>query len=153
VFLIWRAARVPSEILFGFRAAAALCGGILLSFGQQRFGLLIGDVSGKGIAAALLMANLQANLRSQCALVLAEPEPFLSSVNHLFYGNTVESAYASLFFAEYGGIVRSPLCQRGHPSGLILRSDNTLCRLDTTATLVGLFRDCECTFADFKLTR
>src|SRR6266851_2771140 len=41
-----------------------------LDLGKQRLGLVIGDVSGKGIAAALLMANLQANLRSQCAIAL-----------------------------------------------------------------------------------
>jgi serine phosphatase RsbU (regulator of sigma subunit) len=35
-----------------------------LDLGQERLGLIIGDISGKGIAAALLMANLQANLRS-----------------------------------------------------------------------------------------
>jgi serine phosphatase RsbU (regulator of sigma subunit) len=39
-----------------------------LSLGAQRLGMIIGDVSGKGIAAALLMANLQASLRSQSAL-------------------------------------------------------------------------------------
>ncbi len=39
-----------------------------LDLGKQRLGLVIGDVSGKGIAAALLMANLQGNLRSQSAL-------------------------------------------------------------------------------------
>jgi len=38
-----------------------------LSLGGDRLGFVIGDISGKGIAAALLMANLQANLRSQCA--------------------------------------------------------------------------------------
>jgi serine phosphatase RsbU (regulator of sigma subunit) len=38
-----------------------------LDLGQERLGLVIGDISGKGIAAALLMANLQGNLRSQCA--------------------------------------------------------------------------------------
>jgi serine phosphatase RsbU (regulator of sigma subunit) len=123
-----------------------------LDLGQQRLGLVIGDVSGKGIAAALLMANLQANLRSQCALVLTEPERFLCSVNHLFYGNTVESAYASLFFAEYDAescSLRYANC--GHLSGLVLRSDNSLCRLDSTATLVGLFPDWECRFVDFEL--
>ncbi len=123
-----------------------------LDLGQQRLGLVVGDVSGKGMAAALLMANLQANLRSQCALVLTQPELFLRSVNHLFYGNTVESAYASLFFAEYD----APSCRLryancGHLSGLILRSDNTMCRLDSTTTLVGLFDDWECKFADFTL--
>jgi len=123
-----------------------------LDLGQQRLGLVIGDVSGKGIAAALLMANLQANLRSQCALVLTQPEFFLRSVNHLFYGNTVESAYASLFFAEYdpqSSHLRYANC--GHLAGFILRPDNTLCRLDSTATLVGLFQNWECKFADCQL--
>src|SRR5208283_3973819 len=72
-----------------------------LNLGQQRLGLIIGDVSGKGIAAALLMANLQANLRSQCAIALEHPELLLRSVNRMFYESTVDSAYASLFFAEY----------------------------------------------------
>ncbi len=123
-----------------------------LDLGQQRLGLVVGDVSGKGIAAALLMANLQASLRGQCALVLTQPEVFLRSVNHLFYANTAESAYASLFFAEYDAeSCRLRYANCGHLSGLILRSDGRLCRLDSTATLVGLFRDWECKFADFTL--
>lgn len=48
------------------------------------------------------MANLQANLRSQSALALDHPELLLRSVNRLFFQNTVDNAYASLFFAEYG---------------------------------------------------
>ena len=39
-----------------------------LNLGQRRVGLVVGDVSGKGIAAALMMSNLQANLRSQTAV-------------------------------------------------------------------------------------
>src|SRR5437763_4955127 len=123
-----------------------------LDLGEQRLGLVIGDVSGKGIAAALLMANLQANLRSQCALALTHPELFLRSVNKLFYENTVDSAYASLFFAEYNAQSRRlRYANCGHLSGLILRSDNALCRLDSTATLVGLFQNWECGFADFTM--
>ena len=56
-----------------------------LDLGLGRIGLVIADIAGKGIAAALLMANLQANLRSQCAIALAEPRRFLQSVNQLFY--------------------------------------------------------------------
>jgi hypothetical protein len=52
-------------------------------------GLIIGEVSGKGIAAALLMANLQASLRSQSALAFDQPEALLKSVNRLFYGGTI----------------------------------------------------------------
>ena len=123
-----------------------------LDLGQQRLGLVIGDVSGKGIAAALLMANLQANLRSQCALALTHPELFLRSVNRLFYENTVDSAYASLFFAEYDDESRRlRYANCGHLSGIIMRGDNACCRLHSTGTLLGLFQDWECTFSEFEL--
>jgi serine phosphatase RsbU (regulator of sigma subunit)/catechol 2,3-dioxygenase-like lactoylglutathione lyase family enzyme len=123
-----------------------------LDLGQQRLGLVIGDVSGKGIAAALLMANLQANLRSQCALALMHPELFLRSVNRLFYENTVDSAYASLFFAEYDDESRRlRYANCGHLSGIIMRGDNACCRLPSTGTLLGLFQEWECKFSEFEL--
>ena len=123
-----------------------------LDLGQQRLGLVIGDVSGKGIAAALLMANLQANLRSQSAVALSHPELFLSSVNRLFYENTVDSAYASLFFAEYDDATRRlRYANCGHLSGLVLRGDNTYSRLASNGTLLGLFREWECAIADYQL--
>ena len=123
-----------------------------LDLGQQRLGLVIGDVSGKGIAAALLMANLQANLRSQCALALTHPELFLRSVNRLFYENTTDSAYASLIFAEYDdGSRRLRYANCGHLSGLGVRADDTCHRLDSTGTLLGLFRDWEYPIAEYQL--
>src|SRR5215467_5342240 len=51
-----------------------------LCLGQDRLGFVIGDIAGKGIAAALLMANLQANLRSQSAVALDQPQRLLRSV-------------------------------------------------------------------------
>jgi len=124
-----------------------------LDLGQQRFGLVIGDVSGKGIAAALLMANLQANMRGQSTLALTQPEVFLRSVNQLFYRNSAESAYASLFYAEYDpSTLRLRYANCGHLAGLILRSDNSLSRLESTGTLVGLFDDWECGFDDVRLS-
>src|SRR4029077_4464418 len=123
-----------------------------LDLGQQRLGLVIGDVSGKGIAAALLMANLQANLRSQCALALTHPELFLRSVNKLFYENTVDSAYASLFFAEYDDDsrrIRYANC--GHLSGLVLHPNNKCQRLESTGTLLGLFPKWEFSVAESEL--
>jgi phosphoserine phosphatase RsbU/P len=116
-----------------------------LNLGRQRLGFIIGDVSGKGIAAALLMANLQANLRSQCAMAVDQPELLLKSVNRLFYENTGDSAYASLFFAEYDDEKRRlRYANCGHLSGLLLRRDNTLESLDSTATLLGLFHEWDC---------
>lgn len=123
-----------------------------LDLGQQRLGLVIGDVSGKGMAAALLMANLQANLRSQCVLALTHPELFLRSVNRLFYENTSDSAYASLFFAEYDDDTqRLRYANCGHLSALVLRRDNTCRHLDSTGTLLGLFKDWDCPIAEYQL--
>lgn len=116
-----------------------------LHLGEERFGLVIGDVSGKGIAAALLMANLQANLRSQCGIAVDQPERLLHSVNQLFCENTDDGAFASLFFAEYDDRAsRLRYVNCGHLGALLLRSDNSVERLDATATLLGLFKDWHC---------
>lgn len=123
-----------------------------LDLGQQRLGLVIGDVSGKGIAAALLMANLQANLRSQCAGACMHPELFLQSVNRLFFENTADNAYASLFFAEYDDDSRRlRYANCGHLDGLILHSDGTYERLNSTGTLLGLFPKWEFSIAESTL--
>jgi serine phosphatase RsbU (regulator of sigma subunit)/predicted enzyme related to lactoylglutathione lyase len=124
-----------------------------LALGPDRLGLFIGDISGKGIAAALLMANLQANLRSQFALARDEPELFLRSVNRLFYENSVDSAYATVFFAEYDGMTRRlRYTNCGHLSGLLLRHDGSLERLCSTGTVLGLFKEWESPTAECELS-
>lgn len=123
-----------------------------LHLGQERLGLVIGDISGKGIAAALLMANLQANLRSQCAMVLDQPETFLRSVNQLFYANTTESAYATVFFAEYDDRQqRLRYANCGHLPALLLRSGGDIERLESTGTVLGLFKDWGCSIEERRL--
>jgi serine phosphatase RsbU (regulator of sigma subunit)/catechol 2,3-dioxygenase-like lactoylglutathione lyase family enzyme len=123
-----------------------------LDLGRGCFGLVIADIAGKGMAAALLMANLQANLRSQCASSSDDPERLLRSVNKLFFENTNDSAYATLFFAEYdcaGGRLRYANC--GHLAPLLLRSDGTIERLESTCTVVGLFKEWDCAIAERRL--
>ena len=123
-----------------------------LGLGQDRLGLVIGDIAGKGMAAALLMVNLQANLRSQCAISLDQPQRLLQSVNQLFYENTPESAYATLFFSEYDDkqqLLRYANC--GHLSAILLRHDTTLERLDSTGTVLGLFKEWDCLIGEVQL--
>jgi serine phosphatase RsbU (regulator of sigma subunit) len=123
-----------------------------LNLGQERLGIVIGDTSGKGIGAALLMANLQANLRSQSAIALDQPQRFLRSVNQLFYQNTTDSAYATLFFAEYEDKARRlRYANCGHYSPLLLRRDNTLERLNSTCTVLGLFQEWDCSIEELRL--
>jgi len=123
-----------------------------LDLGQERLGFVIGDISGKGIAAALLMANLQANLRSQCAIALDQPQRLLCSVNQLFCENTPDGSFATLFFAEYNdttGRLRYANC--GHLPALLLRSDESVERLDATATVLGIFKDWDCEIGECQL--
>jgi serine phosphatase RsbU (regulator of sigma subunit) len=123
-----------------------------VNLGGGRVGLVVGDISGKGIAAALLMANLQANLRSQCTIALDQPQRFLRSVNQLFCENTTDCAFATLFFAEYDDKVqRLRYANCGHLSPLVLRSDNTLERLESTCTVLGLFKEWDCSIAERQL--
>ena len=123
-----------------------------LDLGRERLGIVLSDIAGKGIAAALLMANLQANLRSQCAVAFDQPQRFLCSVNELFYANTVDSAYATLFFAEYDNASRRlRYANCGHHSGLLLRYDHTLERLHSTCAVVGLFKEWDCSIEECQL--
>lgn len=132
-----------------------------LDLGRGRLGLVIADVAGKGTAAALLMANLQAHLHNQCAMywnrpftpmAVEQPERFLRSVNRLFYENTTENAYATLFFAEYDDtaqLLRYANC--GHLPAVLLRNDGTLERLDATSTVLGLFKERDCAIGERRL--
>ncbi len=123
-----------------------------LDLGPGRLGVVLADISGKGIAAALLMANLQANLRSQYAVALEDPHRLLQSVNRLFYENTPDDRYATLFFADYDDATR---CLRyancGHNPPLLLRANGELERLCATATVLGLFKEWKCGIEEISL--
>lgn len=122
-----------------------------LDLGSERLGFVIGDISGKGIAAALLMANLQANLRSQCAIAVDQPQRVLRSVNQLFCENTTDGAFATLFFAEYNDATRGlRYANCGHLPALLLRCDDSLARLESTATIVGAFKSWDCDISEIQ---
>ncbi len=124
-----------------------------LSLGHQRLGLVIGDIAGKGIAAALLMANLQANLRSQFTLARDEPQLFLQSVNRLFFQNTTDSAYATVFFADYDDAARRlRYANCGHLSGILLRRNGKVDWLHSTATVLGLFEEWDSPIKECQLS-
>ena len=124
-----------------------------LDLGSERLGFVIGDISGKGIAAALLMANLQANLRSQCAIAVDQPQRVLRSVNQLFCDNTADGAFATLFFAEYNDATRRlRYANCGHLPALLLRCDDSFARLEATATIVGAFKNWDCEISEIQFS-
>ena len=133
-----------------------------LDLGRERFAFVIGDVAGKGTPAALLMANLQAHLRNQCStywtrpftpLALEQPQRFLLSVNRLFCENVTGAAYATLFFAEYDDQTRQlRYANCGHPPGILLRHNGEVERLDSTSTVLGLFKAWNCDVGQLHLS-
>jgi serine phosphatase RsbU (regulator of sigma subunit) len=139
----------------GVSIPAGLVGGDYFDFldlGRGYLGLAVGDVSGKGVAAALLMANLQAHVRSQCALALEDLDSMLRAVNRLFYGSTLPGSYATLFFAEYCDASRRlRYLNCGHPPPLLLRRDGTLECLEATGTVLGLEKDWDCGVEEVRL--
>ncbi|HXB99223.1 MAG TPA: SpoIIE family protein phosphatase [Terriglobales bacterium] len=123
-----------------------------LNLSEDRIGLVLGDIAGKGIAGALLMANLQANLRSQCSIASHEPQRLLRTVNELFFNNTADDAYATLFFADYDDVTqRLRYVNCGHLSPLLLRESNRLERLNSTCTVLGLFKEWDCSVEECQL--
>jgi sigma-B regulation protein RsbU (phosphoserine phosphatase) len=97
-----------------------------LGLGSGRMGIVIADIAGKGISGALLMANLQANLRSQYAMALEDLPQLLKSVNQLFYESTDQARYANAFLRRLSGFdAASALRQlRAQPSGPSARQRN-----------------------------
>lgn len=123
-----------------------------LDLGQERLALVIGDIAGKGMPAALLMANLQANLRSQYAIAVEQPERLLQSVNRLFHENTADNVFATFFYSEFDDRTsRLRYANCGHLAGLLLRVDGGVERLDSTAPVLGVFTDWHCPTAERQL--
>jgi sigma-B regulation protein RsbU (phosphoserine phosphatase) len=134
-----------------------------LELAPGRLGLLLADIAGKGFSGALLMANLQANIRSQYAMAIGDLPRLLASVNRLFYESTDSASYATLFLADYDdatGKLRYANC--GHLPALLLRACRSspdqvsdppkVERLHSTCTVMGLFEAWRCELAEVQLT-
>jgi sigma-B regulation protein RsbU (phosphoserine phosphatase) len=118
---------------------------------QHKLAFAIGDVAGKGISAALLMATLQAALRAQMAQYLPTREnecshlqemdaaQVVSKLNKQIYAHTSPEKYATFFFAMFDEPTRTlTYTNAGHLSPLLLRKDEVI-PLDSNGTVVGAF--------------
>jgi sigma-B regulation protein RsbU (phosphoserine phosphatase) len=110
----------------------------------DQFGIAIGDVSGKGIAAALLMASLQASLRSQAIQETDDVAGLMGNVNRLVYDASAENRYATFFYAQYEPSTRNlTYVNAGHNPPAVLRKKGDeweIIRLDAGGAVVGLLR-------------
>lgn len=165
-----RISQLPSLEVHGFcRPARSVSGDYydFLPLGSDRLVLAVGDVSGKGISAALLMATIHSAVRAYsiegipvfrqaeavgAGPVLASkydpiipgaeasPSTLLSLLNHQLYHSTPAEKYATLFLATYDGDTRRlTFSNAGHLPPLLLGSSGAIRRLEHGGTVVGLF--------------
>lgn len=108
---------------------------------EGRFGFAIGDVSGKGVGAALMMASLEASLRA-LTTVVNDPAELMDRVNKLVCQASAANCYATLFYAQYDPAIRRLFyVNAGHNAPVVLRNSNGSCqilRLEAGGPVIGL---------------
>jgi serine phosphatase RsbU (regulator of sigma subunit) len=120
--------------------------------GAGRLGVALGDISGKGVSAALMMASLQASLRSHYATAGDDLPKLLRCVNRLHFACTAPQHYASLFLGNYSDASRRlRYANCGHNPGLLLHADSRVERLAATSTVLGMFETWTCSTAEVVL--
>jgi phosphoserine phosphatase RsbU/P len=147
-----------------------------LSYGPEQVMVAVGDISGKGISAALLMATIHSAVRAyeQEQLVsvgmataygttsrvaafearVAPPSPaqMLWLLNRHLFQSTQPEKYATLFLGFYDDDKhRLTYANAGHLPPIVLGADGTVRRLETGGTVVGLFPDCDYAEATVEL--
>src|SRR5713226_5863299 len=136
--------QLPTIRYAGMSTAAESIGGDYYDFldlGHSSLGLLLADVSGKGVAAALLMASLQASIRSECARKVRDLNAVLRRVNALFLGSSLPAQYATLFFGQYDDRTqRLDYINCGQQPAILIRGDHSIERLEATALPLGLVK-------------
>jgi phosphoserine phosphatase RsbU/P len=116
-----------------------------VDLGSSHVAFVLADISGKGIAGALLMASLQANLRSRYEVARDDLPRLLESVNQFFYENTPDDRYATMFLGVYDDTTRElTYANCGQNPPLVFRSCGGIESLSATATVIGLFPKWQC---------
>jgi serine phosphatase RsbU (regulator of sigma subunit) len=124
-----------------------------LDKGNGRVGFVLADVSGKGVSAALLMANLQASVRSQYVPALEDLGGLFRSVNKLFYESVMLGFFATLFFAEYFDTTRRlRYVNCGHCPAFLVHADGQCEKLRATATVLGMFENWDCSVGEAAIS-
>ena len=105
----------------------------------------IADISGKGISAALLMASLQAALRSQLLMGGSEhlgTDELVSRLNKHLVRNTADDRFATFFICVYDSATRTlRYTNAGHLPSFLL-SQNNVVRLDKGGMVLGVYEEC-----------
>ena len=142
LYAICRPARVVSGDYYDF-----------IPLGAGRVGIALADISGKGIFAALLMASLQAALRSMAVLDgHGGAAGLVTRLNQHLFMNTSDDRYATLFYAVYDASAKTlTYTNAGHLAPLFV-SDGCVRPLDQGGTVIGLFEEAQYTEGTIRVS-
>jgi sigma-B regulation protein RsbU (phosphoserine phosphatase) len=122
-----------------------------LALSNGRLGLAIGDISGKGIPAALLMASLQASVRGESRAAENDIAGLMTNVNGLVFDASPSSRYATFFYAQFDpATLRMVYTNGGHNPPMLLRGGEVI-RFEVGGPPVGLFRAAQYEQAEVQL--
>ncbi|MGA1988359.1 MAG: PP2C family protein-serine/threonine phosphatase [Candidatus Sulfotelmatobacter sp.] len=115
----------------------------------DRLALFVADASGKGLAAALMIANVQSSVRTAALFTEDDLPALLKVVNRQAYASSSEARYATLFYGVFDGSTRTlRYVNAGHNPPVLIRrdasmQDGSMHCLETGGAPVGLFADSE----------
>jgi phosphoserine phosphatase RsbU/P len=115
-----------------------------IPFENNRLALVVGDASGKGLAAALMIANVQSSLGTAALFTGDDLVALLQVVNRQAYASSSDDRYATLFYGVFDEPTRTlRYVNAGHNPPVVIRRDGSMHWLETGGAPVGLFADSE----------
>ena len=109
---------------------------------DNRLAVTIGDASGKGLAAALMISNVQSSLRTAALLSGSDGATVLGVVNRQVHASALEDRYATLFYGVFDSATRTlHYVNAGHNPPMVIRRDGSVDWLETGGAPVGMFPD------------
>ena len=109
---------------------------------DRQIAVAVGDASGKGLAAALMISNVQSSLRTAAFLTGNHVAEVLGAVNRQVYGSSLADRFATLFYGVFDRDTRIlRYVNAGHNPPMVIRPDGSILWLETGGAPVGMFPD------------
>jgi sigma-B regulation protein RsbU (phosphoserine phosphatase) len=109
---------------------------------NNRLSVAVGDASGKGLAAALMISNVQSSLRTAALFSGNDGAAIVGAVNRQVHASSLADRYATLFYGVFDGATRTMrYVNAGHNPPMVIRRDGSVDWLETGGAPVGMFPD------------
>jgi sigma-B regulation protein RsbU (phosphoserine phosphatase) len=129
------------EMAYLYQALGAVsgdyCDAVRATDSDEGLVLLLGDISGKGVAASMLMAHLHASMRTLVGFNLPLPQ-LVQRANRVFCDSTMANHYATLVCARFSAPGTMEICNAGHCPPLLLHQ-GTVVPIEATGVPIGMF--------------